>query len=100
MSKLAVVTGILLLTSSQVLAQAPQAAPSPNGATVASAPAKHKKPRLICQDNVNVGSRLASSQTCMTAEAWQQQKQGAKDDVNAIQRAAGEMSCPPTVRTC
>lgn len=97
MSKLAVVTGILLLTSSQVLAQA---APSPNAATVASAPAKHKKPRLICQDNVNVGSRLASSQTCMTAEAWQQQKQGAKDDVNAIQRAAGEMSCPPTVRTC
>lgn len=41
--------------------------------------------RLICKSIEQIGSRLATKRTCMTAEQWEQQKQIDRDLVQQTQ---------------
>lgn len=42
--------------------------------------------RLICEDQTEIGSRLATNRVCMTAEQWKQSEQDARDATNQQQR--------------
>ena len=77
-----IAAGTLLLFCSPALAQTqPAALQQPT----ASKPKPDNK-RIICEDETEIGSRLATKRVCMTAEQWKQSEQDAQDSANQQQR--------------
>jgi hypothetical protein len=78
-----IIPAALLLASSPALAgtDATPQAQAPQQAE----PAK-EKPRLICRDEGETGSRLAKHRTCMTAVQWKEHEQDARDNAADMQR--------------
>ncbi len=74
----------LMLIATPALAdqvQAPAAAATP-ATSAASA-----KPKLICETQESIGTRLGSHKVCMTAEQWHQQRSDAGDFAQRAQSA-------------
>lgn len=72
----------LLLFCSPAIAQIqPAAQQQPQAAKP-----KPDNKRLICEEEPEIGSRLATNRVCMTAEQWKQQAQDARDATNQQQR--------------
>ena len=78
-----IVPAALLLASTQALAE-PEAAPQAQQSAQA-VPVKEKT-RLICRDEGETGSRLATHRTCMTATQWKEREQDARDNAADMQR--------------
>lgn len=71
----------LLIAVSPALAQAPQQ----QSQQASAAKPKPEGERLICQDIMETGSRVAQHRICKTAEQWRQGERDAKDAVNQSQ---------------
>jgi len=75
MLKVLFVTGLLLSAVPAVAqTQAPAAAPAANAS-------KDDPNKLICKTERQIGSRLASKRTCMTAAEWQAQQERNQRDL-------------------
>ena len=64
-----------------------QAAPvaAPEVVTQSMAPVAVVKPKLICEDEEAVGSRLSSKRVCLTKEQWMQRRQDDQDHLQQRQ---------------
>lgn len=67
MMKFIVATALLAMLA-PAMAQTPATPPSSSGQ--ASKPAKEKPPRMICESQMETGSRVATNRVCMTADQW------------------------------
>jgi len=77
---------VVLATASAVMAQPPA---SGGGG------AKSDANKQICRAGTDVGSRLARSRACHTAQEWQELRRQTKQNVDHIQ-AARVVGCPPS----
>jgi hypothetical protein len=77
-----VITATLLLACSPALAQAQ---PAGQQQTPAAKPKPDTK-RLVCHDESVIGSRVATTHICMTAEQWKQREQDAREGTAQQQR--------------
>ena len=74
------VPGTLLLVCSTSFAQTPPPAQQQ------SAVQPKAKQRVICHDEGEIGSRLASRRVCLTEDQWRQREQDDKDNLAERQR--------------
>ena len=72
----------LLLFCSPALAQTQPAVQQQSQA----AKPKPDNKRVVCEEESEIGSRLATKRVCMTAEQWKQSEQDARDATNQQQR--------------
>ncbi len=56
-------------------------------ATTSAAPAASAKPKMVCETQESIGTRLGSHKVCMTAEQWAQQRRDAGDFTQRAQSA-------------
>ena len=77
-----IVPAILMFASSQALAQNdPAQVQQPQ-----QQQAQTKKPRLICHDIEETGSRLSQHRICMTADQWKDQQERDRENVADFQQ--------------
>jgi len=80
MTKLIPVAAACLIVASPALSQNTTPAP-PQKANPA-------KPKLICETEEDIGSRLGHKRVCHTAEQWQQMKAESRDAIEKYQQQA------------
>lgn len=71
----------LLLVSSTAFAQTPPAAQQQQNASPPKA-----KTRVVCRDEGEIGSRLASRRICLTEDQWRLRQQEDRDNIAERQR--------------
>lgn len=79
MLKLVSLAAAALVVASPAFSQ--NAAPAPQNANPA-------KPKLICETEEDIGSRLGRKRVCHTAEQWQQIKAESRDAIEKYQQQA------------
>lgn len=79
----------LLVALAAVPAAAQTAAPATPDAVSpppAAAPAKKPRPRIICRETVETGTRLGAKKECATAEEWARLQADQHEDLDRRQR--------------
>lgn len=82
MTKLILFAAGCLIVAAPALSQNTGPAPAP---AKSSSPAK---PKLICETEQDIGSRLGRKRVCHTAEQWQQMKAESRDAIDKYQQQA------------
>lgn len=80
MLKLLFVSGVLLAVSPAIAAT--QAQQPAGDAQQASKPAKDGADRIICENQEQIGSRIATKRICMTAQQWKDHEQRVQGQLN------------------
>ena len=78
MTKLVAVAVASLIVTSPALSQNTTPAPAQN--------ANPAKPKLICESEQDIGSRLGRKRICHTAEEWQRIKSETRDAIEKFQQ--------------
>ena len=80
MTKLIPIAATCLIVAAPALSQNTTPAPAQNANPV--------KPKLICETEEDIGSRLGRKRVCHTAEQWQQIKAESRDAIEKYQQQA------------
>jgi hypothetical protein len=80
MTKLIPIAATCLIVATPALSQNTTPAPAQN--------ANPAKPKLICETEEDIGSRLGRKRVCHTAEQWQQIKAETRDAIEKYQQQA------------
>ncbi|WP_419827590.1 hypothetical protein [Sphingomonas sp.] len=86
---------LLMATGQDASPPQPPAPAQASGGLSKSAVAQSRSARLLCREEVPIGSRLGGHRVCMTGDQWRERANNDGDTVGDTQRRAFSQGLPP-----